>query len=256
MKTIFQLTLNTDSYSQAMRNLVKKIYSLFKNSDEKHAMNIYASADDDHIAESSDYKHLIINPLIKSNWTVNWHDPDLKISGIDVGGGNIYEYDGRPFTGIIREYHSDGLLRNEITCLRGYPDGLQREYFSNGQVAEESYMTHNWDYGPITEWDENGNIMNNRNFGFGLPIVKWILAIDVYYSNNTAKAVGVLFNQFNEDDRQFYVEYISDIVEYIPGEFYKRELPCILKILKRIDLQRVSIIHYMFQPLASTLSKL
>ena len=38
------------------------------------------------------------------------------------------------------------------------------------------------------------------------------------------------------------MEYIDAVNEYIPGEFYKRELPCILKILNRVDMKKVGLI--------------
>ncbi|MEN0053310.1 MAG: endonuclease V [Mucilaginibacter sp.] len=69
-----------------------------------------------------------------------------------------------------------------------------------------------------------------------------ILAIDVYYRSNDAKAVAVLFNWDDAANQQVIVEIIDDAAEYIPGEFYKRELPCILKLLEKIDLNLVDAI--------------
>ncbi len=200
------------------------------------------STDNERNPESINDKPEGAPPLTKQKWIVNYHDPDFTIAGFDLGGGPIYEYKGKRFTGTIREYFLDGSLGIEETCLRGFPEGLKRGYYRNGQLAEESYITHNWHYGPFIQWDESGAIIKESNFGFSLPIAKWILAIDVYYYDNTAKCVGVLFNQFNEDQNEFYVEYLNDIEEYFPGEFYKRELPCILKILEKVDLKRVFMI--------------
>ncbi|AYL94657.1 endonuclease V [Mucilaginibacter celer] len=63
-----------------------------------------------------------------------------------------------------------------------------------------------------------------------------LLAVDVYYIEDRAKAVGVLFNWDDEQPHQIITEYFTGIEEYIPGEFYRRELPCILKLLKQVDL--------------------
>jgi deoxyribonuclease V len=69
-----------------------------------------------------------------------------------------------------------------------------------------------------------------------------LLAIDVYYIDDRAKAVGVLFNWNDEQPAQIITEYFTGIEEYIPGEFYRRELPCILKLLKQVDLQTLKAI--------------
>jgi len=69
-----------------------------------------------------------------------------------------------------------------------------------------------------------------------------ILAIDVHYKETTAKAVGALIQ--NWDDavaQQYIIKYIDAVEEYVPGSFYKRELPCILEICKDVDLHSL---HY------------
>ncbi|MDC8006030.1 endonuclease V [Aureisphaera galaxeae] len=64
-----------------------------------------------------------------------------------------------------------------------------------------------------------------------------ILAIDVYYrEDGTAKTVGVLFNWDDTEPLEIYEETFLQVAAYIPGQFYKRELPCILKLLDRVDL--------------------
>jgi deoxyribonuclease V len=70
-----------------------------------------------------------------------------------------------------------------------------------------------------------------------------ILAIDVHYKDNTAKAVGALIRHWNDAEAHRYIiKYIDSVEEYVPGFFYKRELPCILEIIKDVDLQSVSYI--------------
>ncbi len=61
-----------------------------------------------------------------------------------------------------------------------------------------------------------------------------ILAIDVKYYDKeaTAKAIGVLFNWLDKEPSKIIVKEVHNIHEYISGQFYKRELPCILEILK------------------------
>lgn len=64
-----------------------------------------------------------------------------------------------------------------------------------------------------------------------------ILAADVAYSGTTATAAGVLFSHWNSEtpDRTFIAK-IDDAAEYVSGEFYRRELPCIVKLLEQVDL--------------------
>lgn len=69
-----------------------------------------------------------------------------------------------------------------------------------------------------------------------------ILAIDVYYKNNKAKTVGAFFNWEDEKPKQIIINTTDIIEEYIPGQFYKRELPCILQLLKKVDLSIIEVI--------------
>lgn len=69
-----------------------------------------------------------------------------------------------------------------------------------------------------------------------------ILAVDVHYRDSFAKAVGILFNWNDEHPQKVIIKILKNIEEYIPGEFYKRELPCILEVLKELDLSEIESI--------------
>lgn len=69
-----------------------------------------------------------------------------------------------------------------------------------------------------------------------------LLAIDVHYRNNTTKAVGVLFNWNDKEPKETVIAFIDNVEDYIPGEFYKRELPCLLKIIDKIDICQLEAI--------------
>jgi deoxyribonuclease V len=70
-----------------------------------------------------------------------------------------------------------------------------------------------------------------------------ILAFDTYYFDQKAKTICLEFAEWNEDKNfKVHSEIIDNIEEYIPGEFYKRELPCILSLLKQIDLSTIEVI--------------
>jgi len=64
-----------------------------------------------------------------------------------------------------------------------------------------------------------------------------ILAVDVnYYDDMSAKVAGVLFEHWDDrEPTQILTSLIPKVNEYISGQFYKRELPCILDILKQVE---------------------
>lgn len=64
---------------------------------------------------------------------------------------------------------------------------------------------------------------------------KRIACFDVYYYEDYAKACSVVFQPARgEKIISEYCEIIRQINDYIPGEFYKRELPCILRVYSLI----------------------
>lgn len=69
-----------------------------------------------------------------------------------------------------------------------------------------------------------------------------IAAVDVHYKTDYAKAVVVLFKADDLIPQQVITEHINEVAEYVPGQFYKRELPCILKVIEKLDLQSIDLI--------------
>lgn len=71
-----------------------------------------------------------------------------------------------------------------------------------------------------------------------------MLAVDVYYKEDgTYRAVGIVFDDWRQDttDKIIVVEGETP-GEYVPGQFYKRELPCILKVLEKCPTEKTVII--------------
>jgi len=99
--------------------------------------------------------------------TINYNDPDLTPDGVDIGGGEKYNYQNAPFTGALQFSYPNGSLQTEITYVNGYVEGVCREYYSNGQMMQESYIKYNLDYGLFRQWDENGNLIDQFDFGPG-----------------------------------------------------------------------------------------
>lgn len=69
-----------------------------------------------------------------------------------------------------------------------------------------------------------------------------LLAIDVYYKENEAKVVAVLFNPEDETPQSIIVDQITGIEDYVSGEFYKRELPCIRSIFQKVNLNEIEVV--------------
>jgi deoxyribonuclease V len=59
-----------------------------------------------------------------------------------------------------------------------------------------------------------------------------IAVIDIHYKETYAKAVCVVCDWTAATPTHVYTAKITEVAPYISGEFYKRELPCILKVLE------------------------
>ena len=63
------------------------------------------------------------------------------------------------------------------------------------------------------------------------------LALDVHYKLNYAKSVGILFETVNDANaHDVIIEQIYSVKPYQSGAFYKRELPCLLKVISKVNL--------------------
>jgi deoxyribonuclease V len=63
-----------------------------------------------------------------------------------------------------------------------------------------------------------------------------ILATDVDYRRKKAVAAGVLF--YDWQDEVAIKELVTECEvagDYLPGEFYRRELPCLLRLLEQVE---------------------
>lgn len=70
-----------------------------------------------------------------------------------------------------------------------------------------------------------------------------IIAVDVHYTDKTACVAGVTFEQWDDESPcGEVVSSITHVAPYEPGKFYKRELPCILRLLDEHALHPETII--------------
>ncbi|SFM79766.1 endonuclease V [Nitrosomonas communis] len=65
-----------------------------------------------------------------------------------------------------------------------------------------------------------------------------ILALDVHYDNHNGLVAGIAFKQWTDaEPDKMYATRIEQVGDYVAGQFYKRELPGILKLLSEHGLQ-------------------
>jgi deoxyribonuclease V len=70
-----------------------------------------------------------------------------------------------------------------------------------------------------------------------------ILAVDVFYYNNKAKAAGLIFKNWTDSKPvETKISYSDKTEEYVSGDFYKRELPPILNLLGTIDMSGIELV--------------
>lgn len=65
-----------------------------------------------------------------------------------------------------------------------------------------------------------------------------IAAVDVCYHDHGAIAAAILFADWADDDAVTQqICHIQQVADYQPGQFYRRELPCVRAILKQLPQQ-------------------
>ncbi len=69
-----------------------------------------------------------------------------------------------------------------------------------------------------------------------------IAAVDVYYKEEIAKSVLVTFEWSDAAVRQVFCHRSSGFGEYIPDQFYLRELPSVLSVLKYISIAEIEAV--------------
>lgn len=78
---------------------------------------------------------------------MNVNFDDIEIMGSDYGGGTVFYYNDKSFTGTINEYNDNGILISEFAVLNGSRHGRTATYNSNGLIIEEGFISYNRPYG-------------------------------------------------------------------------------------------------------------
>ena len=71
-----------------------------------------------------------------------------------------------------------------------------------------------------------------------------IVAFDTYYYNGFSYTVGGVFKHWVDKEVSYFVTSIRPFIdaEYKPGELYKRELPCIMQCLEKMNVDNITSI--------------
>lgn len=94
-------------------------------------------------------------------------DTVFEFKGVGYGGGIIYHYQGKPFTGLIKHYANNILVGDE-EFTDGHIGGVQRDYYPNGKVKKEYYKYHGKLDRHFKEWDEQGNLISYSRWEKGV----------------------------------------------------------------------------------------
>ncbi len=79
-------------------------------------------------------------------------------------------YQGQPFTGVVRAFHPNGMLKKEWPYRDGLWQGQCREWYSNGQVKREWHAVRGVAEGKMCEWHQNGQIRTNASYSKGVEL--------------------------------------------------------------------------------------
>lgn len=83
---------------------------------------------------------------------VAFSDKDVELTD----EGKTATYQGRPYTGLVRNKHSDGKTAGEYPYQDGRMHGVMKEWYDNGQQSAETNFDHGQRHGLNRYWDRKG----------------------------------------------------------------------------------------------------
>jgi len=85
--------------------------------------------------------------------------PEVSFSDKEVeltDEGKAATYKGKPYTGLVRNTHSNGKTAGEYPYTDGKMHGVMREWYDNGQQSAETNFDHGQRHGLNRYWDMKG----------------------------------------------------------------------------------------------------
>lgn len=83
---------------------------------------------------------------------VDFADKDVEM----LNEGKEANYKGQPYTGLIRNTHSNGKVAGEYPYLDGKMQGVMKEWWENGQQSAETNFDHGQRHGRNRYWNMKG----------------------------------------------------------------------------------------------------
>lgn len=105
--------------------------------------------------------------------TIKIKEERLEFVYLDGRGRAMYNYKGKPFTGLLIEYYDNSsVIFSETEYQNGYEDGVEREFYENGKMKYENHRKNNMLDGICKDWDKDGNLISEQIWSKGKLIKK------------------------------------------------------------------------------------
>lgn len=75
-------------------------------------------------------------------------------------GGLYRPGDTRPFSGVMTDFHAEGVLRSRSSVSNGLLEGVSEGWYTNGQVQVREHFRAGVSHGPRLKWHPNGRILS------------------------------------------------------------------------------------------------
>ena len=93
----------------------------------------------------------------------------IKRDDITIKNDIIYFKDEKTsYTGIMKDYHKNGKVKNEWTVVNGLVNGLAKVYYENGNLKYEAYLKNNKQDGIVKNYYPNGKLEMEIPFKDGI----------------------------------------------------------------------------------------
>lgn len=96
---------------------------------------------------------------------------DTENMNLDSNDGTYYEYNGVPFTGILKDYRNDGTVREEVHFKDGYRHGPTIGYFPDGTTPQLEDIWNNNRIYSSKQWDIHGNLESETITTYGGGVI-------------------------------------------------------------------------------------
>lgn len=92
-------------------------------------------------------------PVEKQPAEIGFADKEVEM----LNDGKEATYKGKPYTGLIRNKHSNGKTAGEYPYIEGKMHGVMKEWWENGQQSAETNFDHGQRHGLNRYWDMKGH---------------------------------------------------------------------------------------------------